>query len=164
MTNPENCLLKKVLFVELKSHVISNDGDGGESDSKQRNLATVGKHLLIYLGHYNYPDTHKSDLVGGSQDVTVFKSDEYIFDDYNDNTEIINGDAHRNQIDFEANKDTPEKPANHTTWIKKQYGRLKLWINQQENKGLKLSLIIMTGCVIAMFWYLQIQVNFKICD
>jgi cell division septal protein FtsQ len=46
----------------------------------------------------------------------------------------------------------------------------KKWLNQQENKGLKLALIILLGCVITMLWYLNAQfkefrqlsqVNFK---
>jgi hypothetical protein len=34
----------------------------------------------------------------------------------------------------------------------------KLWLNQQENKGLKLTLIVLVGCIIAMFWYFSAQV------
>lgn len=52
-----------------------------------------------------------------------------------------------------------ESPQPQPKWILTKYIALKTWINQQENKGLKLSLIIMTGCVIAMFWYLQVQVR-----
>lgn len=52
-----------------------------------------------------------------------------------------------------------ELPPPQSKWIVEKYGGVKTWIKQQENKGLKLSLIIMTGCVIAMFWYLQIQVS-----
>lgn len=44
-------------------------------------------------------------------------------------------------------------------WLTSYYRSAKQWINQQENKGLKLSLIIMTGMVFAMFWYLLMQVS-----
>ncbi|XP_015588609.1 serine/threonine-protein kinase/endoribonuclease IRE1 [Cephus cinctus] len=37
------------------------------------------------------------------------------------------------------------------------YSGCKRWLNQQENKGLKLALIILVGCVVAMFWYLNAQ-------
>lgn len=53
----------------------------------------------------------------------------------------------------------PPKP--QPKWIVEKYAVIKTWINQQDNKGLKLSLIVMTGCVIAMFWYLQVQVRQK---
>jgi len=38
------------------------------------------------------------------------------------------------------------------------YGATKLWLNQQENKGLKLTLIVLVGCIVAMFWYFTAQV------
>lgn len=43
--------------------------------------------------------------------------------------------------------------------LKPFFKAVRLWVNQQENKGLKLMLIILVGCVIAMFWYLQVQVR-----
>ncbi|PSN49742.1 Serine/threonine-protein kinase/endoribonuclease IRE1 [Blattella germanica] len=39
------------------------------------------------------------------------------------------------------------------------YGSAKLWLNQQENKGLKLTLIVLVGCIFAMFWYFNAQVR-----
>lgn len=44
--------------------------------------------------------------------------------------------------------------------VQQQFKHLKQWINQQESKGLKLVLIILIGFIIAMFWYLQMQVIF----
>jgi hypothetical protein len=38
------------------------------------------------------------------------------------------------------------------------YGSTRLWLNQQENKGLKLTLIVLVGCIVAMFWYFTAQV------
>lgn len=38
------------------------------------------------------------------------------------------------------------------------YGTAKSWLNQQENKGLKLTLIVLVGCIFAMFWYFTAQV------
>jgi hypothetical protein len=42
--------------------------------------------------------------------------------------------------------------------IKFIYGSTRLWLNQQENKGLKLTLIVLVGCIVAMFWYFTAQV------
>ncbi|XP_018329756.1 serine/threonine-protein kinase/endoribonuclease IRE1 isoform X2 [Agrilus planipennis] len=36
---------------------------------------------------------------------------------------------------------------------------LKLWLHEQENKGLTILVIVLIGCVIGMFWYLQVQVR-----
>lgn len=38
------------------------------------------------------------------------------------------------------------------------YKQGHVWLNQQENKVLKLALIILLGLVISMFWYLRYQV------
>lgn len=38
------------------------------------------------------------------------------------------------------------------------YRQMSSWLNQQENKGLKVILIILVGLVITMFWYLRHQV------
>lgn len=38
------------------------------------------------------------------------------------------------------------------------YKQANAWLNQQENKILKLALIILVGLVISMFWYLRYQV------
>lgn len=67
------------------------------------------------------------------------------------------------QTDFEENETKSDE--NHPklnkvlVLLKGTYEGIKEWINQQDNKGLKLMLIILVGCVIAMFWYLQMQVN-----
>lgn len=37
------------------------------------------------------------------------------------------------------------------------YSTTKVWINQQENTGIKLVLIIFAGCMIAALWYLYVQ-------
>ena len=41
-------------------------------------------------------------------------------------------------------------------WYKKGY----IWLHQQENKALKVLLIILMGLVVTMFWYLRYQVCF----
>ena len=43
--------------------------------------------------------------------------------------------------------------------IRYSYTSVKTSIDQQDNKGLKVLLIILVGCIIAMFWYLQMQVT-----
>lgn len=39
-------------------------------------------------------------------------------------------------------------------WYKKAH----IWLHQQENKALKVALIILCGLVVTMFWYLRYQV------
>ena len=39
------------------------------------------------------------------------------------------------------------------------YNSSKKWLNQQENKSLKLAIIILVGCLVTMFWYVNAQVR-----
>ncbi|CAG2054452.1 unnamed protein product [Timema podura] len=39
------------------------------------------------------------------------------------------------------------------------YYEAKSWLDQQENKGLKLILIILVGCMFSMFWYVRVQMR-----
>lgn len=58
------------------------------------------------------------------------------------------------------NKEFVNTTNEHKNWrrsIAASYNAGKKWLNQQENKGLKLALIILVGCVITMFWYLNAQ-------
>lgn len=41
--------------------------------------------------------------------------------------------------------------------LAESYRASKKWLNQQENKGLKLALIILVGCIVTMFWYFNAQ-------
>ena len=33
------------------------------------------------------------------------------------------------------------------------FSACRLWLNQQENKGLKMLVVILSGCIIMMFWF-----------
>ncbi|EFN86948.1 Serine/threonine-protein kinase/endoribonuclease IRE1 [Harpegnathos saltator] len=51
---------------------------------------------------------------------------------------------------------------NQQNWqkiITKTYNATKSWINQQEDKALKLTLIILIGCIIVMLWYISTQIK-----
>ncbi|KAK2585144.1 hypothetical protein KPH14_008650 [Odynerus spinipes] len=41
--------------------------------------------------------------------------------------------------------------------LAESYKASKKWLNQQENKGLKVALIILVGCIVTMFWYFNAQ-------
>ena len=59
------------------------------------------------------------------------------------------------QDDEKSNNDT-----NNESWrefMQNVYTMGKNWFSQQENKGLKLTLIVLLGCILVMFWYLNAQ-------
>lgn len=59
------------------------------------------------------------------------------------------------QPDDESNDDATGKSWHE--FVRNTYTTSKSWFSQQENKGLKLTLIILLGCILAMFWYLNAQ-------
>lgn len=110
-------------------------------------------NVVIYVGHYNVPkysDT-KFLLAGGNSKYTNLLTDE------SESNETPKTDS--KSIGIQTEEPAKVKNKSQTNRLASYYKIVKLWVNQQENKGLKLVLIILVGCVIAMFWYLQVQVR-----
>ncbi|XP_014471160.1 PREDICTED: serine/threonine-protein kinase/endoribonuclease IRE1 [Dinoponera quadriceps] len=63
------------------------------------------------------------------------------------------------QTDMSNDTVQSESKQNWQKVISKTYSASKIWINQQEDKGLKLALIILIGCIIVMFWYMNTQLK-----
>ncbi|XP_032689202.1 serine/threonine-protein kinase/endoribonuclease IRE1 isoform X2 [Odontomachus brunneus] len=63
------------------------------------------------------------------------------------------------QTDMPNDTVQSESKQNWQMVISKTYSASKIWLNQQEDKGLKLTMIILIGCVIIMFWYINTQIK-----
>lgn len=104
---------------------------------------------IVSLGHYKVPAEYKIhpqqplQITGRSDPVIHVPTWHY----YNSSDPPLQLNT-SNEI---------RKSSNWTISIKTVYNASKNWLNQQENKGLKLTLIILVGCIIAMFWYLNAQ-------
>ncbi|XP_051171210.1 serine/threonine-protein kinase/endoribonuclease IRE2 [Leptopilina boulardi] len=104
---------------------------------------------IIMLGHYNVPAEYKPQnsplqIAGPTQAVIPVSLPLQNF------TKTIE----------DANKEFINTTNEHKNWrrtIAASYNAGKKWLNQQESKGLKLTLIILVGCIITMFWYLNAQ-------
>ncbi|KAJ9574851.1 hypothetical protein L9F63_007976, partial [Diploptera punctata] len=114
---------------------------------KRENMAPV-----ILLGYYKMPDYSKTVLqITGRSDKIISNPNRFPILDDND-TDL------RGQT---------EKPAETLASVCKQrkefvtfsYGAAKLWLNKQENKGLKLIVIVLAGCIFAVVWYYKAQVR-----
>lgn len=115
--------------------------------------------FVIFLGHYNVPEyANMQFFIGGRTESTKLLTDASIENKpYHQNgksigvqTEPLQGSE--NEIKLEVKVETLSDSIKYT------YNNFKMFINMQENKGLKLTLIVLVGCIIAMFWYLQMQV------
>lgn len=121
-----------------------------------QSLPGFENHIIIFTGHYNVPRYSDQKLLTAQKELIVFKdnSDELTNIEDSD-TENTKEELNFVLIDKKQEEFVEEVP----NWFSDQFKGLKLWIKQQENKELKISLILMAGCVVAMFWYLQVQVR-----
>lgn len=130
------------------------------------NLHVSAPYLL--LGHYKVPELTTAWLPQ-IPNTNVLN----LRDSQNNNIKLINGQV---QTDSERDKDV-ENETNlksnlisvsvqtddlfvgfnfrPSIWYKQGY----IWLHQQENKGLKVALIVLVGLVITLFWYLRYQVS-----
>lgn len=126
-------------------------------------------HFIIFLGHYNVPEysntrlslngrlePHTKLLTDASEKKPVHK----------DKIKKVEPPLNSVGVQTEFEEDQEQKDvkvsyANETIteFVTSAYSSVKLFINLQENQGLKLTLIVLVGCIIAMFWYLQMQVK-----
>lgn len=141
---------------------------GGTFDSRKRS----SKRNYIIFGHYDKPSMESMFNSIGSKDsdkqLTV-QSDKnlwYIKDDGEDSTE---GD----KIIIPSESNETSKKGNVTViedeelvQSKKKFGLLKTllikfktWFDNEDNKILKLLMVILIGIVITMFWYFHITVR-----
>lgn len=110
---------------------------------------------FIGIGHYEIPaeyklqDQHPLQITGRSDPVieTLPFSAGY---PNSTKESLLSFDFHTDGGSSESESDT--------RWheiIRHAYIAIRSWFYQQENKGLKLALIVLLGCVLAMFCYLN---------
>ncbi|KAB0793431.1 hypothetical protein PPYR_13051 [Photinus pyralis] len=140
---------------------------------------------VIYLGHYNVPDFDLGKLLIAGQNLAylnLLTDESSTTKQTNEKPKSTQSEEHNSKLKwtdiFQDNKhsvgvqtddvknesgppetDDPVSSTSLKMFVVDTYGQVKVWINQQDNKGLKLTLIILIGCIIAMFWYLQMQVR-----
>ncbi|XP_066601348.1 serine/threonine-protein kinase/endoribonuclease IRE1-like isoform X2 [Prorops nasuta] len=105
---------------------------------------------IITLGHYKIPKEYQSQnqplqITGRSDPVIETRSF------------LLNATKKPVTLEVEEIKNKTMESRQWRRTIATTYHASKKWLNQQENKGLKLALIILMGCVVAMFWYIKAQ-------
>ncbi|XP_049868992.1 serine/threonine-protein kinase/endoribonuclease ire-1 [Pectinophora gossypiella] len=126
------------------------------------NLHVSAPYLL--LGHYKVPELTTTWLpkLPNSNFLNLK-------DSQNDALKLINGQVHtegnndgENETNLKSNSISVSVQTDDffegfnfrpDLWYKKGY----IWLHQQENKALKVALIILCGLVVTMFWYLRYQ-------
>lgn len=118
----------------------------------------MDKNAIIYLGHYNVPDfspVHLRIVARPPVDENLLKPPPIQANDV-ENESDSDFIIQKRSVEVQTDDDSKEN-IKHS--IINFYWYSKNWINKQDNKGLKLALIIVVGCMISMFWYFKAQVR-----
>ncbi|CAH2106534.1 unnamed protein product [Euphydryas editha] len=126
------------------------------------NLHVTPPYLL--LGHYKVPELTTSWM-------PHFPNTNFLNTHLSQNLEtvkLINGEVHTNS-DKDGENETNLKSSSVSVSVQTEefqelflrphlwYKQWHVWLHQQENKALKVLLIILVGLLVAMFWYLRYQ-------
>ncbi|KAK1129786.1 hypothetical protein K0M31_019497 [Melipona bicolor] len=134
----------------------NNNGNVPPSDSYFDNtdfIAGSGYQAIITLGHYEISAEYKLQdqqplqITGRSDPVIETLPLQYL-------------NSTKQSLFSLQNDDKSNDNANNESWrefMQNIYIMGKNWFSQQENKGLKLTLIALIGCIVGMFWYLHAQ-------
>lgn len=129
------------------------------------NIATDNKlnnrQIKLIMGPSESNDGKWLELTNGSSpEVTLTNKDKsVIVNSPNNDDDGVNETKGSHSVGIQMDyQDINDKPLSLKLFYKQAY----LWINQQENIGLKFSLIILVGVVISMFWYLRNQVSLSL--
>lgn len=111
--------------------------------------------FVIFTGHYDVPDYANMQFFIDGRTETKWN----LITDASEPKKPpeVNSVGVQTEDDREMKLDV--KIETYADSVKYAYNSFKMFINMQENKGLKLTLIVLVGCIIAMFWYLQMQVE-----
>lgn len=134
----------------------NDDGNVSLSNSYFDNtdfIAQTGYQAVITLGHYEIPAEYKLQdqqplqITGRSDPVIETLPLQYFNSTKQSLFSLQNDDKFNNN-------------GNNGSWrelMQNTYIMGKNWLSQQENKGLKLTLVVLLGCILAMFWYFNAQ-------
>lgn len=120
-----------------------------ESDNDSHSIP--GPKGVIVLGHYQIPPEYQVQ----NQPLQITGRSDPIIQATPPTINVTRKQSIAVQTDSDVNSTIENKGMRKA--VGSVYNATKIWLNQQENKGLKLALIILVGCVISMFWYLNAQ-------
>ncbi|XP_012271622.1 serine/threonine-protein kinase/endoribonuclease IRE1 isoform X2 [Orussus abietinus] len=120
-------------------------------EQSQDDYQSMTRDRIVTTGYYKVPTEYQLQnqplQITGRSD-PVIHSDPFVLNLSTLSTKTVQTDECRNAT-IEAK--------NWRRAVSATYNASRGWISRQENKGLKLALVILLSCVIAMFWYLNVQ-------
>lgn len=160
--------LTKPLLIEGPTLETVDDSKTGQESNVHYKINDLNLHLTtpyLLLGHYKVPELITSWLPQITNNNLLKISDS---NSQNANSiKLLNGDSHaknekdnENETHLKSVSVQTDDPIIVSFRLDMLYKRAYIWLHQQENKGLKVALIILVGLVITMFWHLRYQVRF----
>lgn len=173
-------------IISLEPNIKQIEGPNGDTEEKEKgkfdykknvvnlneiiqNEEKLKKEEIVVLGHYQVPKIetdHKLKISASTpaahELATIGNS--ALFNFGKDNNFILTQNSEKEKSTIGVQTEDIE---NVTSWgkirqpiqVRNLYFRAKQWLDSQENKILKVLLIILVGCVISMLWYLHITVK-----
>lgn len=139
---------------------------------EQSEFKRSNKKNYIIFGHYENPTTEKIfDTIGKSGDKAITVRDErnvwYENAGENDDKVIISGSDHRQEKAMKSSNvskvikqdEIAETKQNNNSLLKKLLTSFKTWFDNEENKILKLLMVVLIGTFITMVFYFQSTVR-----
>lgn len=116
--------------------------------------------FVIFIGHYNVPEyaTMQFFIGGRTENKLNLITDASVQNKPSAPPKVSSIGVQTDAAQENRKIELKVKVETLSDSIKYTYNSFKMFINMQENKGLKLTLIVLVGCIVAMFWYLQMQV------
>ncbi|XP_076627174.1 serine/threonine-protein kinase/endoribonuclease Ire1 isoform X1 [Colletes latitarsis] len=127
------------------------------NDDTDNIVAQPKYQAVITLGHYEVPAEYK---LQDQQPLQITGRSDPVIETL-PLLRYLNSTKESLLLDLtQTDSESSDSAKSSMSWreiVRNIYVTSKSWLNQQENKGLKLALIALLGCILAMFWYLNAQ-------
>ncbi|KZC13752.1 PREDICTED: serine/threonine-protein kinase/endoribonuclease IRE1 [Dufourea novaeangliae] len=138
---------------------ISTD-DRAYADDSTDTVARSDYQTVIALGHYEIPAEYK---LQDEQPLQITGRSDPVIETLPSSLRYLNSTKETLlTLDLENDSRSTGSVVGSASWrelLRHAYIASKSWFHQQENKGLKLALVALSGCILAMYWYLNAQVK-----
>ncbi|XP_076648630.1 serine/threonine-protein kinase/endoribonuclease Ire1 [Halictus rubicundus] len=137
--------------------------DAYVDDNVAESVPQTGYRTVIALGHYEIPAEYRLQnqqplQITGRSDPVIETLPSFLR--YSNSTKESLLSLSLRTDNGEYDESAGSSGVGNMDWheiIRHVYIAIRSWYYQQENKGLKLALIALVGCILAMFWYLNAQ-------
>ncbi|KAK9885458.1 hypothetical protein WA026_010953 [Henosepilachna vigintioctopunctata] len=148
---------------EMPPHMY--DGDSWTFQS----IPSLANYIMIFTGHYNVPKYSSTRFIlSGQSEPTKLISDgseDFLKNEHGNSREgkssigVQTDFFSREQVDEEAEPGNTTITNGYWTYVQEYKMNVMNWVKTQENKELQLTIIVLIVCLVAMIFYVHLQVR-----